>query len=113
MSLEAAIKELNSNIDKLNGILEVYPNVLDQATGIDKAPKADTSKESETDNTSAAKPKHTSDELAALAKEVLTSNKTEARPKIKEKMDALGISKVTATPDEHIDEVYEFLEGLK
>lgn len=125
MSLEKQIETLNTNIEKLVSIFEAYPNPIDEAnekkdSAVSRAKaKTDAKKEpakeaptKEEDN-DAVEPVHSLDELAALAKKVLQADKATNQPKVKEKMKALGISKVSATPGEHIDEMYAFLEGLE
>lgn len=111
MSLEAAVKELNENIVKLIGVLEVYPSTLDEKTGVAEAPKKDTpAPEAEKET---AEPSHTMDEIKALASQLLKADKEKNRAKIKEKVDDLGVAKISKTPADRIDEVYEYLEGLK
>lgn len=123
MSLEQNIQELNKNIVKLISILEVYPNPIDEKVIDPKKVEASKAKAEESpivDNTEVenlveeygATPTHTIDEVAELAKKAIQANKTENRPKLKDKMDSLGIAKVSATPPEHIDTMYEFLESL-
>lgn len=118
MSLEQSIQELNENIVKLISIFEVYPNPIDEKV-IDpkkvEASKAKAEVSPITDNVEVDaefKPKHTIDEVAELAKTAIQANKTENRPKLKDKMDELGIAKVSATPAEHIDTMYDFLKAL-
>ncbi|MBY8908184.1 hypothetical protein K6L05_00090 [Salinicoccus roseus] len=128
MSLEKQIETLNTNIEKLVSIFEAYPNPIDEAnekkdSAVSRAKaKTDAKKEKPADSVvtqsqeeadDAVEPEHSLDELAALAKKVLQADKATNQPKVKQKMKALGISKVSATPDEHIDEMYAFLEGLE
>lgn len=118
MSLEQAIQELNKNVVKLIGIFEVYPNPIDEKVIDPKKVEALKEKAEAspiTDNVEVDtefKPKHTIDEVAELAKTAIQANKTENRPKLKDKMDELGIAKVSATPAEHIDTMYDFLKAL-
>lgn len=118
MSLEQEIKELNATMKKVISIFEVYPNPLDEKVVDPK--KVEASKEKAeaspiVDNVEVDtefKPEHTIDEIAALTKEAIRANKAENHPKIKAKMDELGIPKVTATPPEHIDTMHDFLKAM-
>lgn len=118
MSLEQSIQELNKNIVKLISIFEVYPNPVDEVVIDKKKVEASIAKAEDspiTDNVEVDTeftPKHTIDDVAELAKKAIQANKTENRPKLKDKMDALGIAKVSATPAEHIDEMHDFLKAL-
>lgn len=121
MSLEQKIDSLNANLVKLIDILEVYPNPIDEKIIDPKKVEASKAKDeaeadnpiNETENVDADfKPKHTIDEVAELARKAIQANKTENRKKVKDKLDELGIPKITATPDKHIDSLYEFLESL-
>lgn len=114
MSLENEIKELNSNIKGLIKILEVYPSPVDNiveadSTQVDKAVEAS---KAEPETPEPDKPKYTHDDLAEMARKAIQANKTENRQKVKDKMEELGASKITATPEQHIDTMYAFLESL-
>lgn len=115
--LTAAVKENTEETKKVNNILNVFPNPIDQAVklhGLDK-PQSNTSEPKETPaaekETAAAG--ITIEELAELAMKKIQSNRAENTPKIKSKLDALGIPKVSATPEDKIEEVHTFLKGLK
>lgn len=116
MSLEQEIKELNATMKKVISIFEVYPNPLDEKVVDPKKVEASKEKASpivdyvEVD--AEFKAEHTIDEIAALTKEAIRANKAENHPKIKAKMDELGIPKVTATPPEHIDTMHDFLKAM-
>lgn len=121
MSLEQKIDALNETMKKVIEIFEVYPNPIDEKIIDPKKVEASKAKDeaeadnpiNETENVDADfKPKHTIDEVAEIARKAIQANKTENRQKVKDKLDELGIPKITATPDKHIDSLYEFLESL-
>lgn len=104
---------------KVISIFEVYPNPIDEKVIDPKKVEASKAKAEEAppivDNVEVDTeftPAHTIDELAALTKDALRANKAENHPKIKAKMSELGIPKVTSTPPEHIDTMYDFMKAL-
>lgn len=111
MSLEQEIKELNATMKKVISIFEVYPNPLDEKVVDPKKVEASPIVDNVEVDTE-FKPEHTIDEIAALTKEAIRANKAVNHPKIKAKMDELGIPKVTATPPEHIDIMHDFLKAM-